>query len=271
MVLAGGLAMFGGATTAALAAGDRVPVVGAAVAQGSGPQTQAQVELPARDVTEVVERHELRVVEEALPAAVEPLDGDLVGPDGMTLEDRMAGLLSREAPYSASGHLTVVPGAEPAPHPDRTVRTVRVEVEDGLDVDGQVFARMVMDILNDPRGWGGDGSMSFARTDGSAQIRVVLASPATVDAMCAPLRTRGVYSCGRNGHAAINYTRWVEATEEFDDLTVYRQYVVNHEVGHLLGRKHVGCPGDGMLAPIMQQQSIQVAPCVPNGWPFPDG
>ena len=87
--------------------------------------------------------------------------------------------------------------------------------------------------------------------------------------MCAPLNTHGDYSCGRYGHAAINHTRWVQATEEFPDLTQYRQYVVNHEVGHLLGRQHVSCPAAGELAPIMQQQSIRVAPCLPNAWPFP--
>ncbi len=113
--------------------------------------------------------------------------------------------------------------------------------------------------------------MSFARTDGDADIRVVLASPTKVDAMCAPLNTHSDYSCGRNGHAAINYTRWVQATDEFGDRNVYREYVINHEVGHLLGHQHVSCPGEGAVAPIMQQQSIQVAPCTPNGWPFPDG
>ena len=48
----------------------------------------------------------------------------------------------------------------------------------------------VMATLNDARGWGGDGSTSFARTDGDAEIRVILASPQTVDALCVPLQER---------------------------------------------------------------------------------
>ena len=44
-------------------------------------------------------------------------------------------------------------------------------------MDGPAFAATVMATLNDPRGWGADGSLSFARTDGDAELRVILASP----------------------------------------------------------------------------------------------
>ncbi|KGM14638.1 hypothetical protein N867_18685, partial [Actinotalea fermentans ATCC 43279 = JCM 9966 = DSM 3133] len=142
----------------------------------------------------------------ASPAQPVLIDMSIAGPDGVTLADREAGLLSIAVPTAAGGDLVVVPGSEPAPHPERRVRTIRVEVESGLEVDGELFAATVMRILNDPRSWGGDGSMSFARTDGDAEIRVVLASPDKVDAMCAPLNTHGDYSCGRYGHAAINHT-----------------------------------------------------------------
>ena len=143
-------------------------------------------------------------------------------------------------------------------------------MEAGLEIDGPMFAQAVMAILNDPRGWGADGSLTFARTDGDAEIRVVLASPDLVDDLCAPLETVGRFSCGTNGHAALNHTRWVEATGEFADRNEYRQYLVNHEVGHLLGHRHEDCPRAGAVAPLMQQQSVTVAPCLPNGWPFPD-
>ncbi|WP_421734544.1 DUF3152 domain-containing protein [Cellulomonas sp.] len=190
-------------------------------------------------------------------------------PPGLTAADVAAGLLSSEIPESGSGTLTVVPGVDPGPGTG-AVRTVRVEVEDGLAVDGAAFAATVMATLNDPRGWGADGSLSFARTDGVAELRVVLASPATVDDLCAPLRTGGEVSCGRNGHAVLNLRRWVLATAELaGDKVSYRQYLVNHEVGHLLGHGHERCGGAGQLAPLMQQQSYKAAPCIPNAWPFP--
>jgi hypothetical protein len=199
----------------------------------------------------------------------EPRDPEERDETGLSLSDREAGILEAGTPESAGGELLRVPGESEATGSGELKR-VRVEVEDGLPVDGLAFAEMVMSILNDPRGWGAEGTVTFARVEGEADLRVVLASPAKVDEMCAPLKTAGEYSCGRNGHAAINYARWVEATEEFESRTQYRQYVSNHEVGHLLGKQHVSCPGAGERAPIMQQQSVRVAPCEPNGWPFPD-
>lgn len=273
LVLAGGLALLAGLVSGA-------SLVGAApwsAADGDGAVASDAERAEAVEPRHVVagREHPTRpsVDEVAPPAQPVLIDMSIAGPDGVTLADREAGLLSIAVPDAAGGDLVVVPGSEPAPHPERRVRTVRVEVEAGLEIDGAVFAETVMRILNDPRSWGGDGSMSFARTDGDAEIRVVLASPDKVDAMCAPLNTHGDYSCGRYGHAAINHTRWVQGTEEYlqiSDITTYREYVINHEVGHLLGRPHVQCGGAGERAPIMQQQSIEVAPCTANAWPFPD-
>ena len=189
--------------------------------------------------------------------------------DARTPDDVLAGLLSLAVPTSASGALVVVPGQVPAPGTG-TTHAVRVEIEAGLPVDGATFASFVLTTLNDQRGWGHGGVMSFARTDGDAEFRVVLASAALVDQLCAPLKTEGGASCGHSGFAAVNYRRWVTGTPEFaGNLRTYREYVLNHEVGHLLGLGHKSCPGAGQPAPVMQQQTYGVAPCTPNGWPFP--
>ncbi|KQY25539.1 hypothetical protein ASD16_02730 [Cellulomonas sp. Root485] len=199
----------------------------------------------------------------------DPPPGIVALPPGLTAQDVAAGLLSPEVVESAAGTFSAVPGTDPGPGTG-AVRTVRVEVEDGLLVDGPAFAATVMATLNDARGWGADGSVSFARTDGDAELRVILASPATVDDLCAPLDTGGEVSCGTNGRAVLNLRRWVQATQEYGaDKSGYRQYLVNHEVGHLLGHRHERCPGAGQPAPLMQQQSYKAAPCTPSSWPFP--
>lgn len=170
------------------------------------------------------------------------------------------------------GELVVVPGESPAPGTG-TVRSVRVEVEAGLPVDGEVFAAAVLATLNDPRGWSVPDGVTFSRTAADdASIRVVLASPATTDRLCAPLATESRYSCGNSvtGAAVLNFERWVLGAPDFgDDLATYRQYLVNHEVGHVLGHGHEDCPAPGAVAPVMVQQSISAQGCLTNGWPVP--
>jgi len=200
---------------------------------------------------------------EATTAAAEPAS---VPPQPSA--DELAGLLSREVPQTGSGATVVVPGSTPAP-PARRQHRVRVEVEGGVPVDGAAFAGFVLETLNDPRGWGAEGD-SFGRTDGAADLVLVLASPDTSAALCRPLVTRGTLSCRNGDRVILTHHRWVTGTEDYgDDLTGYRRYLVNHEVGHYLGHGHVGCPGAGRPAPVMQQQTKGVKPCVPNSWPYP--
>ena len=144
----------------------------------------------------------------------------------------------------------------------------RVEVEDGLGVEADVFADEVEATLADPRGWTKDGRFSFRR-DAGASLRVVLASPGTTDELCAPLQTRGEVSCRNGDDVVINAVRWTEGVAYYDDLATYRQYVVNHEVGHLLGMHHLRCPAEGAVAPVMEQQSGTLRGCQANPWPTP--
>ncbi|MFR9801133.1 DUF3152 domain-containing protein [Pseudonocardia sp. RS010] len=183
--------------------------------------------------------------------------------------DLRAGLTGRSVPSDGNGSLAVVPGSTPAPGPG-PVRELSVAVEAGLPVDPDAFAGFVMDTLNDPRGWGAGGALSFARTDGAATIHLVLATPGTTNRLCAPLDTAGEVSCRNQEMVVLNFRRWVETTAEYaDNPTGYRQYLVNHEVGHALGHGHETCPGAGRPAPVMQQQTLGLHGCTHNSWPHP--
>lgn len=251
------------------------PAVAAPDEPGATPTTAAEDLVGELDSLPEEPPEEVTAVSDAL--LVPQLGGGLTsleGGGGPSASDLAAGLLSLDVPRAASGELAVVPGSQAPPAGPAgstpAVRTVRVEVEKGLDVDAGLFAWTVMSTLNDARGWGADGSMVFARTDGDAELRVVLASPSLVDRMCAPLDTVGKVSCGIKGHAVLNYLRWVEGSSSWDgDKVAYRHYLVNHEVGHILGHRHEYCGGAGQVAPLMQQQTGPMAPCTPNPWPFP--
>ena len=185
--------------------------------------------------------------------------------------DQLAGLLSHEVPDAGDGELAVVPGTEEAPGPGTDEITVAVAVEGGVPAEGAAFAAFVMATLNDARSWPHEG-YTFARTDDadSADVTVVLASPATTDRLCRPLVTYGKLSCRNGSKSVLTFYRWVNGIPEYsDDLTAYRRYLVNHEVGHFLGKGHVSCPGAGAVAPVMMQQTKGLDGCGRNSWPYP--
>jgi hypothetical protein len=146
---------------------------------------------------------------------------------------------------------------------------IRFEVEGGLAIDPGCFAAEALEILNDERSWGDVYNISFAAVDDdSYDLRLVLASPATTDTLCYPARTVGLYSCRTGSRVVINLMRWQSGTDDYSgNLTTYRQYLINHEVGHFLGRGHRQCPGAGEPAPVMMQQTKGLQQCVANGWP----
>jgi hypothetical protein len=167
----------------------------------------------------------------------------------------------------------VVPGTAAPPESAGHGRVLRyaVEVERGLPFSAAAFAAEVHRVLNDPRGWGKGRLLRFRRVqDGPVRFRVSLSSPAMTDRMCLPLHTHGRLSCHSHGRSVINARRWGQGARPYgDDLAAYREYLINHEVGHALGHGHRSCPGRGRPAPVMVQQTKSLYGCRANPWPFP--
>ncbi len=160
--------------------------------------------------------------------------------------------------------ITVAPALE-AP---KTVKYV-VKVEDTTEVKPDEAAAEVQRTFDDPRGWAGYGKRNFTLVNDESQaaLTIYIASPKTANELCKPADVESKWNCRVGDRVVLNSDRWRFMTPTYDDLGVYRSYLVNHEVGHYLGQGHVGCPKPGAAAPVMMQQSVDLNGCLPNAWP----
>ena len=195
-----------------------------------------------------------------------------------------------EFPAAGAGTFHVVPG-ESAVVGTGPVRTYAVEIEDGMTVDEQAFSAFVDRTLTDPRGWTARGALSVRRVTGAASVRVRLTSQATARNVCG-FEIPVDVSCRDGNFVYLSAARWVRGAVAFlPDLTEYRTYMVNHEVGHAFGQGHRPCDVNGGLAPVMMQQTFSTSNdeivritngvsqgafipqdgkvCKANGWPYP--
>jgi hypothetical protein len=161
-----------------------------------------------------------------------------------------------------------------------TLRRYRVAVENSLHTSVADFTAEVFSTLSDPRSWIAGNNVRFQQVSGSASANftIWLASPATAQQICAQSGVDIVIggvpytSCRGGSNVVINSSRYFNAVPGYGaSLAVYRNYAINHEVGHFLGHGHELCPGAGMPAPVMQQQTLGLQGCVANGWPYIDG
>lgn len=194
-------------------------------------------------------------------------------------------------------HPVGAPGMAAGEGTETVVRYV-LEVEDGVDTSryggGDGFARLVDSTLSDPRGWINDPRFRFEHVteEQDPNLRIRLTSVGTTHELCGndlEMETSCRTTVTGESLVVLNESRWVRGAVPFEgDLGSYRQYLVNHEVGHALGyRDHVACGENGALAPIMMQQTLSLnngelnsyapaeiypdndATCRYNPWPYP--
>ncbi|MDM4720906.1 DUF3152 domain-containing protein [Micromonospora sp. WMMA1363] len=163
------------------------------------------------------------------------------------------------------------------------MRRYRVAVENGAGEDPAEVAAVVTTALAGPGGWVDSGRLRLQQVPGGAahDFTVYLATAQTAARMCLAggvdirIGGRPYTSCRAPGKVIINLDRWRLSVPHFVELkvplSVYRLYVVNHEVGHQLGNRHERCPGAGRPAPVMMQQTLFLDGCVANPWPYRGG
>ncbi|WP_107463250.1 DUF3152 domain-containing protein [Streptomyces sp. MA5143a] len=199
----------------------------------------------------------------------------------LSYDEKMGQKYPLAADLEGNGTFQTVRGFDKAPGTGRKYR-YRVDVEEGLGLDGELFAQAVQKTLNDDRSWAHNGGRTFERiSSGKPDFVITLASPGTTAVWCAKSgldTTVDNVSCdsAATERVMINAYRWAQGSKTYGDrIHAYRQMLINHEIGHRLGYSHVTCDKDGDLAPVMQQQSKFLSydgiTCKANPWAFPGG
>ncbi|MGM1076242.1 DUF3152 domain-containing protein [Streptomyces sp. H28] len=261
---------FTGIAAAAITTVLAVVVAGQVADDGdaSGARSQSAAD-GKRDIREQASRGDDRETPAGVPEA-RPL----------TYEEKMGATYALKPDLAGSGKFDAIRGVAEAPGKGQKI-TYRVDVEQGLDLDGELFAEAVQKTLNDERSWAHQGARTFERIhSGRPDFVITLASPGTTAEWCAKSgldTTVDNVSCdsAATERVMINAYRWAQGAEPYGDkIHAYRQMLINHEIGHRLGYGHVTCDKDGDLAPVMQQQTKFVdhdgIDCRPNPWPYPN-
>ncbi|MET7668013.1 DUF3152 domain-containing protein [Micromonospora luteifusca] len=177
---------------------------------------------------------------------------------------------------ATGGNRWSVASAETTPGRATGGRLLRYRVAVERDVRGLAvgdIATTVSATLNDPHGWTAGGTWRLRRVGAgeTTDFTIYLATPGTRDTLCQD-QPDGYTSCRNGDRVVLNVARWVSGVPGYGaSLATYRQYMVNHEVGHRLGFGHERCPGRGQPAPAMQQQTLGLHGCTANAWPYPEG
>jgi hypothetical protein len=203
--------------------------------------------------------------------------------------DRLAGLRTLQFPIHGDGTFTTVPAPDAGSPDADIVQFVRIDVEDGLQMTNGTLSSFVMSALNDAQGWGQEGPTAYVQTEGAPDIRIVFASPFTAAALCPtphepavlapPVTTSATPSpsqtaapmaiqCATQGAIVVSVYDWIQGVAGFgEERTDARIYLLNHGLGHVLGKPDVECKKG--VAEVMVDQQALPKKCTPNPWPFP--
>lgn len=134
--------------------------------------------------------------------------------------------------------------------------------------DRTVFSQIAHPLVVHDMGW---GNLQVVSTPGEADSVVKLTPGDVMAKMFPDFAQKRLSVCDmRSREVWINEDRWFRKIPDQSSLplTAYRAYVLQHELGHALGKGHTECEPPGPVA-VMVQQTVGIGGCAPNPFPTP--
>jgi hypothetical protein len=144
--------------------------------------------------------------------------------------------------------------------------TYSIEFDKDIIINTNLVIKKITSVLEDKRGWKRLG-YNFYHKDKNPKFKIKIVKEEKIikackfsGLSCADMSTNTIY---------INIKRWRNGSKRSKlSLDDYRTYILNHEIGHLIGRDHVQCNKSGSKVAVMVQQTLGISDCKPNPWPL---
>lgn len=174
-------------------------------------------------------------------------------------------------PENATGVISAVAQSLPGPGGEAAV-TFDLALDNGLGIDGAATGKVIHQILNDSRSWAKEG-YTVAEVPSGAQLHIFILPNNMVADKCHRDGLNQDGGCVEGRNIYLSAQRWAQGDESFikrgGTIEEYRIYLLNRQVGMVLGKGVSECTEAGRIAPVMQPQTESLSPCKANGWPYP--
>lgn len=141
---------------------------------------------------------------------------------------------------------------------------VTIKCDRNTNQDAKEFVKIVWSILNHSRGWSQIIKFKKSGRD-DKHVTIRLSKEETIRKKCGFRKL----SCALGKSTIyLHLDNWLHGSKASGlSLTNYRKYLVNHEIGHILGLGHKKPVGTGKC-PVMVQQTLGIGNQKPNVWPL---
>ena len=149
-----------------------------------------------------------------------------------------------------------------------------VIVEKAINISSENLQKFIHDVLTDKRGWVGYSFINInypKKINKITNFSIIMSKPENIvkncgnalyGLSCTNTKTKIIY---------LNSNRYIRGAKKSQlSLVDYRIYLINHEVGHILGKGHTKCPCDKKCdkkVPVMNQATRGIGHCKPNPYP----